>query len=238
MKAGRRQLVLDALGASVSAAGFGIIYGLAARKAGFSPIEGLAMSIVVSAGSSQFAAVGLIAAGSSWLVIVGLTALINARHLLYSAAIAPWLAARRPLERLAMAHYLTDETFAVSLAHFRRLGRTDVAAYWIAVAMIPGAWVAATALGVIAGAAIPDPWVMGLDVIFPAMMAGLAVALVASRPELAAAVLGAVIGLLAAVAWGAAVGVVAGGLVGAGIASFVPGSTPDESHRGRNEPVS
>ena len=74
----------------------------------------------VLAGAAQFAAVGLIADGSGWPSIVLLTALLNARHLLYSAAIAPWLGGRPRLERAAMAHVLTDETFALSLAHFQR----------------------------------------------------------------------------------------------------------------------
>ena len=31
-----------------------------------------------------------------------------------------------------MAHLLTDEAFALSIAHFRRLGRADARGYWIA----------------------------------------------------------------------------------------------------------
>lgn len=51
-----------------------------------------------------------------WPFIVLMTALLNARHLLYSAPVAPWLGGRSRLERAAMAHVLTDETFALSLA--------------------------------------------------------------------------------------------------------------------------
>ena len=35
-----------------------------------------------------------------------------------------------------MAHVLTDEAFALSIAHFRRLGRTDVRGYWIAAIVV------------------------------------------------------------------------------------------------------
>jgi 4-azaleucine resistance transporter AzlC len=122
----RRDLVLASLGFAASGLGFGLVYGLAAREAGFSLIEATSMSVFVLAGAAQFAAVGLIADGAGWPSIVLLTALLNARHLLYSAAIAPWLGSRSRLERAAMAHVLTDETFALSLAVALIAGRGNV----------------------------------------------------------------------------------------------------------------
>jgi predicted branched-subunit amino acid permease len=80
----------------VSAIGFGFVYGLAAREAGFSIVEAMAMSVIVFAGAAQFAAVGYVASGLAWPGIILLTALLNARHLLYSAALAPWLRRTRP----------------------------------------------------------------------------------------------------------------------------------------------
>ncbi len=90
------------------------------------------MSTIVFAGAAQFAAVGYVATGLAWPAIILLTALLNARHLLYSAALAP--VAPRPVprrRRAVMAHLLTDEAFALSISHFRRLGRTDERGYWI-----------------------------------------------------------------------------------------------------------
>ena len=119
------------MGIAVSAIGFGFVYGLSAREAGFSPIEVLAMSVLVFGGASQFAAVGYVASGLAWPGIVLLTALLNARHLLYSAALAPWLSGVPFRRRAVMAHLLTDEAFALSIGHFRRLGYTDAWGYWI-----------------------------------------------------------------------------------------------------------
>jgi 4-azaleucine resistance transporter AzlC len=209
----RRDLVLASLGFAASGMGFGLVYGLAARQAGFSVVEATAMSVFVLAGAAQFAAVGLIADGSNWLSIVLLTALLNARHLLYSAAMAPWLGGRSRLERAAMAHVLTDETFALSLAHFQRLGRVDVVGYWLAAAFDSLSWPIATALGVIGGQLIPDPAQFGLDVVFPAAMAGLAVKLAAHRPEMAAAVGGAALAVVGGIMVGPAVSIVAGGFL-------------------------
>jgi 4-azaleucine resistance transporter AzlC len=219
--AARRRLILDALAITVSSGAFGVVYGLAARETGLSLAESIAMSVFVLAGASQFAALGLIAAGVPWLGIVLLTGFLNARHLLYSAAMAPWLRGSSTLQRAAMAHVVTDETFALAMAHFRRLGRADVAGYWIAAAFVCLSWILATAVGYMGGEAIPDPRQLGLDVVFPAAMAGLAVALTTGRPELLAAVIGAILAVTVALAWDPAVAVIAGGLLGPAVALAV-----------------
>jgi 4-azaleucine resistance transporter AzlC len=211
--AARRDLVLASLGFAASGVGFGLVYGLAAREAGFSVIEATSMSVFVLAGAAQFAAVGLISHGAGWPSIVLLTALLNARHLLYSAAMAPWLAGRPRLERAAMAHVLTDETFALSLAHFQRIGRADVVGFWLAAGFDSLSWPIFTAVGVIGGQLIPDPARLGLDVVFPAAMGGLAVKLATGRPELAAAVAGAALAVAGGSVVGPAVSIVVGGLL-------------------------
>lgn len=217
LAASRRRVVLDSLGIAVSSGGFGFVYGLAARAAGFSPIEAGAMSLLVFAGASQFAAIGYVLGGFSWAGVVILTAFLNARHLLYGAALAPYLADRPRWLRAVMAHILTDEAFAISIAHFRRLGRADLTGYWIAAigsTFIP--WNVATLAGVLLGSNIsPETTTrLGLDVIFPAAMAGLAVGLITGRRELVAAITGAVAGVGVSLAWDPAAGVIVGGLLG------------------------
>ncbi len=211
----RRQLLLDTLGIAISVIGFGFVFGLAARNAGYSPIEASAMSVFAFAGAAQFAAVGYVAAGLPWAPIVVLTFALNARHVLYSAALAPRLRGLPPAQRAAMAHVLTDEAFALAAAHFHRLGRVDVPGYWIgAVAGVFIPWNLATMAGVLLGGVIPDPTALGLDVVFPAAMAGLAAGLVTGRRELAAAGAGAAIGVALSLAIGPSLGIIAGGLVG------------------------
>lgn len=231
LRAARRQLVVDGLGIIATAIGFGFVYGLSARTAGFSPIEASAMSLLVFGGAAQFAAVGYVAGGFSWLGIVVLTAFLNARHVLYSAALAPHFADRPKPERAVMAHLLTDESFALSITHFRRLGRTDRWGYWfaaIATTFIP--WNLACLAGVLAGGAIPDPSRFGLDVIFPAAMAGLVVMLASGRRELVAATVGAIVGVGVSLAWDPAAGILAGGLGGPVVAMAMPGAPMTERY--------
>lgn len=235
LAAARRRLWQEAAGIAVSSAGFGFVYGLAARNAGFSLIEAMAMSVFVFAGAAQFAAVGYVAAGLAWPGVIVLTALLNARHLLYSAALAPWLRDRSLPRRATMAHLLTDEAFALSIAHFQRLGRADERGYWIAAigsTFIP--WNLATLAGVLLGGQVADPSRYGLDVVFPAAMAGLAVGLVTGRRELVAAAVGGGVGVVVSLAIGPAVGIVSGGMLGplAGMLLPTPAPAPEGAAAG------
>jgi 4-azaleucine resistance transporter AzlC len=223
IRASRRRLLSDSAGIAVSAFGFGFVFGLSARQAGFSPVEAIAMSVIVFGGASQFAAVGYLASGLAWPGIVLLTALLNARHLLYSAALRPWLGEVPLPRRAVMAHLLTDEAFALSISHFRRIGRTDEGGYWIGAVVatfIP--WNLATLAGVVLGAEIPDPGRFGIDVIFPAAMIGLAVGLITGRRELVAAIVGAGVAVAVALVSSPSIGIVAGGILGPLVALLVP----------------
>jgi predicted branched-subunit amino acid permease len=187
------------------------------------------MSLFVFAGAAQFATVGYVASGVAWPAIFLLTALLNARHLLYSAAIRPWLR-DVPLPRRALiAHVLTDEAFALSVAHFRRIGRPDERGYWFAavvVVFIP--WNVASLAGVVLGGQILDPSRFGIDIIFPAAMVGLAAGMLTGRREVVAAIVGAGVGVAAALLTSPAVGIVAGGVIGPAVGLLVPAAVAHE----------
>lgn len=229
LRASRRRLLADAIGIAVSAIGFGFVYGLAARQAGFSPLEAMAMSTIVFAGAAQFAAVGYVASGLPWPGVILLTGLLNARHLLYSAALSPWLREVPFWRRAVMAHLLTDEAFALSISHFRRLGRVDERGYWIgAIASTFIPWNVASLAGAVLGAQIAEPARLGIDVIFPAAMVGLAVGLITGRRELVAAIVGAAVAVGVALVSSTAIGIVAGGIIGPLIGLLVPASVARE----------
>ncbi|MEA2518492.1 MAG: hypothetical protein QOF49_572 [Chloroflexota bacterium] len=173
------------------------------------------MSLIAFAGAAQFAAIGYVVSGLAWPAIAVLTLLLNARHALYSAALAPWFRGRSVGERALAAHLLTDEAFALSIAHFRRLGRFDAIGYWypaVMTTLIP--WNVATFAGVMLGDAIIEPNRFGIDVIFPAAMAGLMVGLLTGRREIVAALAGAAIGVGVSLLATPTVGIIAGGVGG------------------------
>jgi predicted branched-subunit amino acid permease len=223
LRASRRRLLIDSIGIAVSGAGFGLVYGLAARSAGLSVVEVTATSLIVFAGAAQFAALGYIAVGAPWLSIVLVTAFINSRHLLYGAALAPYVANLPMRIRAAMAIPLSDETFALAISHFRRLGFADVPGYFLVgfgTEVLP--WTLASMLGAALAGSIADPSVFGLDVIFPASMAGLAVGLVTGRREIVAVLTAVIVSVSVALASEPAVGIICGGVVGSLVALLIP----------------
>jgi predicted branched-subunit amino acid permease len=91
-------------------------------------------------------------------------------------------------------------------------------------------WNLATLVGVLVGGRIPDPSRYGLDVIFPAAMAGLAIGLVTGRRELVSAVVGASVGVAVSLAWDPAAGILAGGLIGPLAGMAVGPGRPTQLH--------
>ena len=89
-------------------------------------------------------------------------------------------------------------------------------------------WVLSTAVGYVGGELLPEPRALGLDIVFPAAMAGLAVALVTDRRSLVAAVAGGSIGLALALAVRPEVGIVAGGVAGPLVAMLMPDAGEQE----------
>ena len=224
----RRQLTRDAMAIAAYALPVGLVYGLAALQAHFTLLDVVVTCLVVLAGGAQFAAAGLVKGGAPWLAIAGVTALVNARHLLYSAAVAPYTAERPRRERAFMAHFLTDETFALSLAHFRRIGRFDAPGYWVAALVIFVPWTLGSTVGYLAGGAV-DTRLLGLDVAFPAAMAGLSLGMVSRRRDVAAALGAVAVAVPVGLAGGASVGLVAGAVFGPFFGLAVPASPSEES---------
>jgi len=132
-----------------------VTFGIVAAEGGFAPVEAVLASAIVFSGAAQFLLVGLIADGVPAATILGLLVAINARHLFYGAPIARRLPAPRPRHAPILAHGLTDEVFALALDG---LDRQPPAARWGWLAGVAAAayatWVAGTAAGTLAGAAL------------------------------------------------------------------------------------
>ena len=104
---------------------FGMIYGILAIAAGLPPSIAQAMSFIIFAGSSQFASAQLFGLGVPAMVNVFTIAVINLRHALYSASIAPYLQRLPTRWKLILAYLLTDEAYAVSILHYQQEDRNQ-----------------------------------------------------------------------------------------------------------------
>mgnify|MGYP000862422295 CR=1 FL=1 len=88
---------------------FGVLYGVVALQSGIPPLPALAISSIVFAGSAQFLLAQLVGAGAPALLATGAVGLVNLRHALYSASVAPLLAHLPRRWKLLLAYLLTDE---------------------------------------------------------------------------------------------------------------------------------
>jgi 4-azaleucine resistance transporter AzlC len=224
----RRHGGCDGLAIAAYAMPVGLVFGLTALQAHYSLLDVTANSAIAFAGGAQFAAAGLVKDNASWLAVAGVVALVNARHLLYSAALGPYVGDCPRRERALMAHFLTDETFALALAHFRRIRGFDRRGYWIASMCIFIPWQVGSAVGYVVAGAV-DTNRLGLDVAFPAAMAGLSLGMVSGRRDVAAAAGAVVIAVAVGLIGGASLGLVAGAVIGPLFGLAVPPSAHEES---------
>ncbi len=182
----------------VGAIPFGIIFGALAVTAGLTVEGTMGMSLIVFAGSSQFIAVSLIAAGASAGTIILTTFIVNLRHALYAATLAPHMKNLPQKWLLPLGFWLTDETFLVSI---QRYNRSNLSPYkhWFtfgsAVFMYTN-WQLCTFIGIIAGSAIPDPASWGLDFAMVATFIGMLVPMIKDRPVFSTVLVSAVTALV------------------------------------------
>ncbi len=175
---------------------FGLIFGALAIHARLSMAAAQAMSSVIFAGSAQFISAQLIGAGSSGLVILMVVCVVNLRHALYSASVAPHLKHLGTGWKLLLAYLLTDEAYAVTITHYSQPGG-DGNRHWYflgAGLMLWGSWQISTALGILLGAQMPQNWPLGFAV--PVTFIALVVPALKDKAGTAAAVVAAVMGLL------------------------------------------
>ncbi|HVO21658.1 MAG TPA: AzlC family ABC transporter permease [Anaeromyxobacter sp.] len=174
---------------------FGVIYGVLALAGGLSPAAAMAMSSVVFAGSAQFLLARLAGLGAAAPVMVATVALVNLRHALYSASVAPALAHLPRRWRAILAYLLTDEAYAAAVGRMQEPGRNR---HWFllgaGLALWSG-WQASTAAGILIGRGLPRS--LPLDFALPLTFIAIVVPMVRSRAALAAAAVAAAVALLA-----------------------------------------
>lgn len=177
---------------------FGLIFGVLARQAGLPPALGQSMSSVVFAGSAQLIGVELFAAGAPALLILVTTFMVNLRHVLYSASLAPFVSHLPARWKWLLAYLLTDEAFATVVVHYHQPGPV-AHRHWFFLGAGLGLWLPwqlSTAAGIFLGAAIPESW--GLDLTLALTFIGIVVPTLKDRPHVGAALSAGLVAVVAA----------------------------------------
>lgn len=183
----------------VGAIPFGIIFGALAVTGGISPLGAQAMSLLVFAGSAQFIAAGLAATGTGALVIIATTLIVNLRHALYAATLAPHVKGLPQRWLLPLGFWLTDESFVVVAQRFQRAD-SSTNKHWFffgsALFMYTN-WQLCTFIGLIAGQAVDDAASWGLEFAMVVTFIGMLVPLIKDKATVAAVSAAAIVALLA-----------------------------------------
>ena len=151
----------------------GFAAGVVEKTSGMSILEITLMGIILYAGSAQFTAAAMIMSKASISATIFTIFLVNLRHLLLSASIAPYFKGLSKLKSFIIGFELTDETFAVAASKGAKNKKINF--NWMLGLNTTAHlnWVLATVLGGIFGEFIDDPTSLGLDFALPAMFIGL-----------------------------------------------------------------
>ncbi len=199
---------------------YALVLGAQATQKGLSVVELSLMTGLNFAGGSEFAAIQLWTSPPHIVLIVAITFLVNSRHLLMGAALAPFLRHLPRRKVFPALFFMCDESWALGLADARqRAGAGLMPAfsprYYMGAALAMYlTWVSFTTVGALLGPMLGDVGTYGFDMAFPAvflvLMRGMWKGMAPALPWLVSLVVAALVYLLVPGAWYVAAGAVSG----------------------------
>lgn len=197
---------------------YAVVFGVLASERGLAWLQALAMSVFVYSGSAQLAVLQGWSQAPLVLPLVFTVLVINARYVLYGAAIQPWLSQASRRQALATLFVLGDGSWALAMREYRD-GYRD-AGFVLGSGLASFApWIGGTLLGYFLGNVVPNPATFGLDFMLVAFAAAIGISVWPGRaglaPALAAAVVALVLHRLLPGGWA---------IVGAGLAAGAVGA--------------
>lgn len=191
-----RRGIGDALPLFLPAIPFALVIGVTVLDSGFAPLLGWSTSLFIYGGAAQLTLLVLLADGAAAAAAITAALIVNARHLMYSAALAPAFQRQPVWFRWLGPYLLIDQVFALGILrtglaprpfrlYYLSLGMT----FWLL-------WLLATGVALVIGPVIPAAW--ELDFAVPVMFLALVVMTIDRWPKLAAAIAAAVVAWLGA----------------------------------------
>lgn len=175
---------------------FGLIFGILGVEAGLTPFQVMVMSVIIFGGASQIIFLDLFATGANPLLVSSTVGVVNLRHALYSARIAPYFSQLSLGWKMILSYLLTDEAYAITISHYETQPRNPVMHYhmlgtglclWVS-------WQITTFLGIMLGAAIPPS--LGLGFAIPLTFMTIIIPYIAKWPHLVAIIVSGSIAVL------------------------------------------
>lgn len=165
----------DAFPILLAVAPYAMVLGAQASQVGLSVAEVGSMTSLNFAGGSEFAALQLWSASPPALMIVLITFLINSRHIVMGAALAPYLQHLPKRKIIPALFFMADEGWAVSHADTVKRAMSSRepafswAYYWGACFPFYPVWVGFAILGALIGPVLGNIEAYGFAMAFPAV---------------------------------------------------------------------
>ena len=165
---------------------FGLIFGVLGIEAGLTPFQVMTMSVIIFGGASQIIFLELFASGASPYLVSSTVGVVNLRHALYSARIAPYFSQLTLGWKIILSYLLTDEAYAMTIRRLETRPHNPVMHYhllgtglclWMS-------WQITTFLGIMLGTAIPPS--LGLGFAIPLTFMTIIIPYLAKWPHLVA----------------------------------------------------
>ncbi|MDM3870124.1 AzlC family ABC transporter permease [Porticoccus sp. W117] len=184
-----RQALIDTLPLCLPAVPFAFVIGLAIISAGINPVVGWSSSWLIFGGAAQMTLISLLGSGVTAIAAIGAALVVNARHLMYSGAIAPSFQQQPRWMQFFGPYLLIDQVFALAMLRtaehpdaFRIYYLTAGFTFWVI-------WQITTAFALLVGPQVPESWHLQFAV--PVLFLGLIVLGIDKPPKLVAALVGA-----------------------------------------------
>jgi 4-azaleucine resistance transporter AzlC len=175
---------------------FGLVFGVAAAASSVGGAIGWASSWIIFGGAAQIATIQLLDEGTTAVVVIATALIIQARHIMYSAAMAPHFREFPAAWRRGLPYLLTDQAFAVSIIRYETVTDPTYKRWFFLGAGITlwTVWQTTTGIGVLLGAQIPAAW--SLEFTIPLVFLALLIPTLRTRPAVVAAAVGGTVALL------------------------------------------
>ena len=191
-----RTAIGDALPVFVPAIPFALVLGIAIMNSGIDPLLAWSSSFIIYGGASQLTLITLLGEGAAGAAAITAALIVNARHLMYSAAMAPTFQQQPPWFRWLGSYFLIDQVFALGMLRINDEPR-NFRTYYLGVGVTFWLlWLITTAFALWLGPLVPLDWGLGFAV--PVLFLGLLVMGIDRWPKAAAAVVAAGVTFLAA----------------------------------------
>ena len=207
----RRWALADAVSVLPGIVPFGAMLGVTVITTGADPLAELIGGAAIYGGSAQLAALTLLDRGLGLLPIVITAAVVNARLLLYSAALGERFRAQPTWFRWLAPHFLIDQTYLMTSSRPALTGAGFRHYWWWLGGSVLVVWTSSIGAGLLIAPIMPP--LPHLTLVGTALFIGLLVPRLTDRPAVVAALVGGTVAAVVSLALPAA-GIIAGAVTG------------------------